>query len=136
MIKGTVASGRPHPSGRAMMRQPFLRSSCAPGMQARRRPHQGHHLRTGRAANQLVGYGLVIGLNGTGDSLRNSPFTAAVAAIDAGPHGHQRAQCQHADARTSRPSSSRPICRHSGKGSRIDVTVSSLGDATSLAAAR
>ncbi|MCK9911259.1 flagellar basal body P-ring protein FlgI, partial [Microbacteriaceae bacterium K1510] len=25
--------------------------------------------------NQLVGYGLVIGLNGTGDSLRNSPFT-------------------------------------------------------------
>ncbi|MBM7331617.1 flagellar basal body P-ring protein FlgI, partial [Agrobacterium sp. S2] len=25
--------------------------------------------------NQLVGYGLVIGLKGTGDSLRNSPFT-------------------------------------------------------------
>ena len=25
--------------------------------------------------NQLVGYGLVVGLNGTGDSLRNSPFT-------------------------------------------------------------
>ncbi len=25
--------------------------------------------------NQLVGYGLVVGLNGTGDGLRNSPFT-------------------------------------------------------------
>ena len=25
--------------------------------------------------NQLIGYGLVIGLNGTGDSLRNAPFT-------------------------------------------------------------
>ena len=25
--------------------------------------------------NMLVGYGLVVGLNGTGDSLRNSPFT-------------------------------------------------------------
>ena len=25
--------------------------------------------------NQLVGYGLVVGLNGTGDSLNNSPFT-------------------------------------------------------------
>ena len=25
--------------------------------------------------NQLVGYGLVIGLQGTGDSMRNSPFT-------------------------------------------------------------
>jgi flagellar P-ring protein precursor FlgI len=29
----------------------------------------------GVRANQLVGYGLVVGLNGTGDSLRNSPFT-------------------------------------------------------------
>ncbi len=25
--------------------------------------------------NQLVGYGLVVGLQGTGDSLRNAPFT-------------------------------------------------------------
>lgn len=25
--------------------------------------------------NQLVGYGLVIGLKGSGDTLRNSPFT-------------------------------------------------------------
>src|SRR5579875_2798237 len=25
--------------------------------------------------NQLIGYGLVVGLNGTGDSLRNAPFT-------------------------------------------------------------
>ncbi|MEP0456280.1 MAG: flagellar basal body P-ring protein FlgI, partial [Roseibium sp.] len=25
--------------------------------------------------NQLIGYGLVVGLNGTGDGLRNAPFT-------------------------------------------------------------
>ena len=25
--------------------------------------------------NQLIGYGLVVGLQGTGDSLNNSPFT-------------------------------------------------------------
>ncbi|MGZ6018013.1 MAG: flagellar basal body P-ring protein FlgI, partial [Phenylobacterium sp.] len=25
--------------------------------------------------NQLVGYGVVVGLNGTGDALRNAPFT-------------------------------------------------------------
>ena len=31
----------------------------------------------GVRANQLVGYGLVIGLNGTGDTLRNSPFTCS-----------------------------------------------------------
>ena len=25
--------------------------------------------------NQLIGYGLVVGLQGTGDSMRNAPFT-------------------------------------------------------------
>jgi flagellar P-ring protein precursor FlgI len=25
--------------------------------------------------NQLVGYGIVVGLNGTGDTLNNAPFT-------------------------------------------------------------
>ena len=29
----------------------------------------------GIRANQLVGYGLIVGLNGTGDTLRNAPFT-------------------------------------------------------------
>ena len=29
----------------------------------------------GVRTNQLIGYGLVVGLNGTGDSLTNSPFT-------------------------------------------------------------
>ena len=29
----------------------------------------------GVRGNDLVGYGLVVGLNGTGDGLRNSPFT-------------------------------------------------------------
>src|SRR4051794_38095573 len=29
----------------------------------------------GIRVNQLIGYGLVVGLNGTGDSLRNAPFT-------------------------------------------------------------
>ena len=38
-------------------------------------------------ANQLVGYGLVVGLAGTGDRLRNAPFTQEVAAIHAGAYG-------------------------------------------------
>ncbi|MEM1430348.1 MAG: flagellar basal body P-ring protein FlgI, partial [Pseudomonadota bacterium] len=29
----------------------------------------------GVRGNDLVGYGLVVGLNGTGDGLRNSPYT-------------------------------------------------------------
>jgi flagellar P-ring protein FlgI len=30
--------------------------------------------------NDLVGYGLVVGLNGTGDGLRNAPFTEEIMA--------------------------------------------------------
>ncbi|MEL7112745.1 MAG: flagellar basal body P-ring protein FlgI, partial [Pseudomonadota bacterium] len=29
----------------------------------------------GVRTNDLVGYGIVVGLNGTGDSVRNAPFT-------------------------------------------------------------
>ena len=32
----------------------------------------------GVRGNDLVGYGLVVGLNGSGDSLRNSPFTEEI----------------------------------------------------------
>ena len=34
----------------------------------------------GVRGNDLVGYGLVVGLNGSGDSLRNSPFTEEIMA--------------------------------------------------------
>ena len=38
--------------------------------------HQGSHQYRRRAAeNQLIGYGLVVGLDGTGDTLNNIPFT-------------------------------------------------------------
>ena len=32
----------------------------------------------GVRGNDLIGYGLVVGLNGTGDGLRNSPFTEEI----------------------------------------------------------
>ena len=34
----------------------------------------------GVRGNDLVGYGLVVGLNGSGDSLRNTPFTEEIMA--------------------------------------------------------
>ena len=34
----------------------------------------------GVRGNDLVGYGLVVGLNGSGDSLRNAPFTEEIMA--------------------------------------------------------
>lgn len=83
--------------------------------------------------NQLVGYGLVMGLKGTGDSLRNSPFTeqSMRAMLDNlgvnAPRGASRTKNVAAVIVTS------TLPPFSGTGSRIDVNVSSLGDATSLA---
>lgn len=83
--------------------------------------------------NQLVGYGLVIGLNATGDSLRNAPFTEQSARsmlqkMGVGiPTGAIRAKNMAAVVVTA------TLPPFIGTGARIDVTVSSLGDASSLA---
>jgi len=83
--------------------------------------------------NQLVGYGLVIGLQGSGDSLRNSPFTeqSIRAMLEnlgiATEGGRARAKNVAAVIVTANLP---PFVQ---SGSRIDVNVSSMGDATSLA---
>ncbi|MEZ2329393.1 flagellar basal body P-ring protein FlgI [Mesorhizobium sp. RCC_202] len=83
--------------------------------------------------NQLVGYGLVIGLAGTGDSLRNSPFTeqSIRAMLEnlgiATEGGSARAKNVAAVIVTANMP---PFVQ---SGSRIDIDVSSMGDATSLA---
>ena len=71
--------------------------------------------------NQLVGYGLVIGLQGSGDSLRNSPFTeqsirAMLENLGIASEGGRSAP------RTSRPSSSPPICRPSSGRARASTS--------------
>ena len=82
--------------------------------------------------NQLVGYGLVIGLQGTGDSLRNSPFTeqsirAMLENLGIATEGGQaRAKNVAAVIGTAN------LPAFVQSGARIDVGVSSLGDATSL----
>ncbi len=82
--------------------------------------------------NQLIGYGLVVGLNGTGDSMRGSPFTEQ----------SLRAMLERLGAKFARGASrSRNVASvlvtatlppFALRGTRVDVTVSSLGDATSL----
>ncbi|MBW3097369.1 flagellar basal body P-ring protein FlgI [Pseudohoeflea coraliihabitans] len=82
--------------------------------------------------NQLIGYGLVVGLQGTGDSLRNSPFTEQ----------SLRAMLQNLGISTeggaSRSNNIAAVIVTANLppfatiGARIDVSVSSLGDATSL----
>ena len=86
----------------------------------------------GVRANQLVGYGLVVGLNGTGDSPRNSPFTeqSLQSMLD-----RMGINVRNSKARTRNIAAvivTGELPAFAGKGSRIDVTVSSLGDATSL----
>ena len=82
--------------------------------------------------NQLIGYGLVIGLPGTGDNLRSAPFTeqsirAMLQNLGIATEGGQaRAKNVAAVIVTA----NMPAFVQSG--SRIDVTVSSLGDASSL----
>lgn len=86
----------------------------------------------GVRANQLIGYGLVVGLNGTGDSLRNSPFTeqSLQSMLD-----QMGVNIRSANSRTRNIAAvliTADLPPYAGAGARIDVTVSSLGDATSL----
>ena len=87
---------------------------------------------TAARSNQIVGYGLVVGLAGTGDSTRSSPFTGQ--SLDAMltrlgiASGDTRARVKNVAAvivTADLPPFAEP-------GSRVDVTVSSIGDATSL----
>jgi flagellar P-ring protein precursor FlgI len=82
--------------------------------------------------NQLVGYGLVVGLNGTGDSLRNSVFTeqSLQSMLD-----RMGVSVRNGTLRTRNVAAvivTADLPAFTGRGSRVDVTVSSLGDATSL----
>ncbi|MFS2324430.1 flagellar basal body P-ring protein FlgI [Brucella sp. H1_1004] len=82
--------------------------------------------------NQLVGYGLVIGLNGTGDSLRNSPFTEQSMRAMLENLGINAPRNSTRSKNTAAVIVTANMVPFAGAGSRIDVTVSSLGDATSL----
>jgi flagellar P-ring protein FlgI len=86
----------------------------------------------GVRGNPLVGYGLVIGLNGTGDTLRSSPFTSQSLQSMLETMG---VNIQNAQARTKNIASvmvTAELPSMGRSGNRLDVAVSSLGDATSL----
>ncbi len=86
----------------------------------------------GVRGNDLVGYGLVVGLDGTGDSLRNAPFTEEIMAnllerLGANVTGEDFRPRNVAAVFVT--GSLPPFAR---SGTRIDVTVSAIGDAKSL----
>ena len=82
-------------------------------------------------ANQIVGYGLVVGLNGTGDS-QQSPFTIQAVVSMLKRFGVT------IDIKTIKTKNTAAVIVTADvpafykNGSKLDVTVSSLGDATSL----
>jgi flagellar P-ring protein precursor FlgI len=86
----------------------------------------------GVRGNDLVGYGLVVGLNGTGDGLRNSPFTEEMLAnllerLGVNVSGEEFRPRNVAAVLVT--ASLPPFAR---SGGRMDVAVSAIGDAKSL----
>ena len=82
--------------------------------------------------NMLVGYGLVVGLNGTGDSLRNAPFTlqSLQSMLERLGVNTRGANLSTGNVAAVMVTASLPA--FATQGSHIDVTVSALGDAKSL----
>lgn len=86
----------------------------------------------GVRGNDLVGYGLVVGLDGSGDGFRNSPFTEEMLASlleRLGVNVTDEALRSKNVAAVIVTAALPPFAR---SGSRIDVNVSAIGDAKSL----
>src|ERR1700726_293745 len=82
--------------------------------------------------NQLIGYGLVVGLNGTGDTLNNTPFTkqslqAMLERLGVNIRGQQIRTGNVAAVMVTAN-----LPPFATQGTRIDVTASAMGDAKSL----
>lgn len=82
--------------------------------------------------NMLVGYGLVVGLNGTGDNVSSSPFTrkSLVGMLE-----RLGVNTRGDDLKTKNVAAvmvTATLPPFSAQGSKLDVTISTLGDAKSL----
>ncbi len=86
---------------------------------------------SGQRDNQLIGYGLVVGLAGTGDKTGTTFTTASIAnmmdkmGVGVDPTNLKVKNVASVMVTASMPVSAKP-------GSRLDVTLSSVGDASSL----
>jgi flagellar P-ring protein precursor FlgI len=82
--------------------------------------------------NQLIGYGLVVGLNGTGDSLNNTPFTQQSLQAMLERLGVNTRNIPLNTNTVAAVMVTANLPPFSTQGTRIDVSVSALGDAASL----
>lgn len=86
----------------------------------------------GVRGNDLLGYGLVVGLNGTGDGVRNSPFTEEIMVSILERLGINVSGEQFRPRNVAAVMVTATLPPFSRSGSRVDVTISAIGDATSL----
>jgi len=86
----------------------------------------------GVRGNDLVGYGLVVGLNGTGDGLRNAPFTEEIMSSLLERLGVNVAGEDFRPKNVAAVFVTAALPPFARAGGRIDVTVSAIGDAKSL----
>ena len=92
--------------------------------------------------NMLVGYGLVVGLQGTGDSMKNAPFTKqsligmlermGVNTRGTYAFGGTAAAAAMDTKNIASVMVTATLPPYAAQGTRIDVAVSAMGDATSL----
>ncbi len=86
----------------------------------------------GVRGNDLVGYGLVVGLNGTGDGIRNAPFTEEIMSNILERLGVNVTGEQFRPKNVAAVFVTSTLPPFSRAGSQIDVTISAIGDAKSL----
>jgi flagellar P-ring protein precursor FlgI len=82
--------------------------------------------------NMLVGYGLVVGLNGSGDSLKNAPFTQQALQTMLERMGVNTRGETMQTKNTAAVMVTANLPAFAAQGTHIDVSVSALGDAKSL----
>ena len=82
--------------------------------------------------NHLIGYGLVVGLNGTGDTLRNIPFARQSLAAMLEHEGINVGDVEMKTLNTAAVMVTATLPPFARQGTRIDINVSSIGDADDL----
>ncbi len=120
-----------------MIRRLFLRLSiCLAAAPAAAVRIKDISVLRGARDSQLVGYGLVVGLQGSGDSIGNAPFTqqsiqAMLEHLGLDVHGAALRNRNVASVIVTTD-----LAAGIEAGARLDVTVSALGDAPSLMGGR
>ena len=86
----------------------------------------------GVRTNDLIGYGLVVGLDGTGDNLRNAPFTEEIMSNVLERLGVNVTGEQFRPKNVAAVFATAHLPAFGRSGSKIDVSVSAIGDSKSL----